>query len=112
MADDKRGREKQASNADRRQRERALTEARNRGEESEPPAEDLDTGIEDLAAGLATHVYPTTASELEERFGDIEVEAADGTTSVEDLLEPVADGETYESVDEVRRRLHELRNGQ
>jgi hypothetical protein len=37
MADDKRGREKQADDAERRQRERELAEARKRGDEAEPP---------------------------------------------------------------------------
>lgn len=36
MADDKRGREKQAADAERRQRERALEEALERADESEP----------------------------------------------------------------------------
>ncbi|MFC6723312.1 hypothetical protein ACFQE1_02655 [Halobium palmae] len=42
MADTKRGREKQARDADTRQRERELEEARDRENESEPPLSDAD----------------------------------------------------------------------
>lgn len=37
MADDKKGREKKANDAERRQRERELEEARDRADEAEPP---------------------------------------------------------------------------
>jgi hypothetical protein len=40
MPDTKEGREKQAQNAERRQRERELSEARERADEAEPPKED------------------------------------------------------------------------
>lgn len=43
MADDKRGREKQAADAERRQRERALDEALERADETEPPSEAVET---------------------------------------------------------------------
>lgn len=109
MADDKNGREAQAANEERRQRQRELEEARERGEEEEPPAEDLDTPLDDLADGLANHVYPTTAGELREAFGDRDVEVEDGTASVDQLLAPVDDAETYDSVDEARRRIESLR---
>ncbi|MFP8955509.1 hypothetical protein ACLI4Y_02185 [Natrialbaceae archaeon A-CW3] len=39
MADTKKGREKQARNAEKRQRERELAEARDRADESEPPGD-------------------------------------------------------------------------
>lgn len=45
MADTKKGRDKQARDADDRQRERELTEARDRADEAEPPA-DEDEGDE------------------------------------------------------------------
>lgn len=110
MADDKRGRESQAANAERRQRKRELEEARERGEEAEPPAEDdLETPLGDLADGLANHVYPTTAAELQDAFGEREVELADGSTTVDGLLADVDDAETYDSAEEARRRVQELR---
>lgn len=110
MADDKRGRESQAADADRRQRQRELEEARERGEEAEPPSDDFETALGDLADGLANHVYPTTAGELQETFGDRELDVDDGTESLDDLLGPVDDAETYESVDEARRRILDLRD--
>ncbi|SFG86873.1 hypothetical protein SAMN04488063_3158 [Halopelagius inordinatus] len=42
MADTKSGREKQADNEERRQREREITEARTRADEAEPPEETED----------------------------------------------------------------------
>lgn len=111
MADDKRGRENQAAQADQRQRKRELEEARERGEETEPPSEDdLDTALGDVADALANHVYPTTAGELQELFGDRELDVDDGTESLDDLLAPVDDAETYDSVEEARRRMLDLRD--
>lgn len=49
MGDDKRGREKQASDAERRQRERALDEAMERADEAEPPAEETPDTAESTA---------------------------------------------------------------
>ena len=46
MADTKKGREKQARDADDRQRERDATEARDRADESEPPRDDRPDGDE------------------------------------------------------------------
>ncbi|QFU81175.1 hypothetical protein [Natronorubrum aibiense] len=43
MADTKKGRDKQARDADDRQRERELTEARDRADEAEPPFDEGDT---------------------------------------------------------------------
>lgn len=46
MADTKKGRDKQARDAENRQRERELTEARSRGDEAEPPPDEQDdTGV-------------------------------------------------------------------
>jgi hypothetical protein len=42
MPDTKRGREKQARDAENRQRERDIREARDRADEAEPPREELD----------------------------------------------------------------------
>ena len=42
MADTKKGRNKQARDAENRQRERELTEARDRGDEDEPPSIETD----------------------------------------------------------------------
>lgn len=95
MADTKDGREEQARNEDDRQRIRAMEEALERGDESEP---------EDV---LADEDYPLTTDELRAKYADYEVDTDHGTERLEELLEP-AEGETFESPTEVRRRLHEL----
>src|SRR6056297_1618668 len=45
MADTKQGRDKQAHDEAKRQRERDLEEARKRGDEAEPPADDSDAAV-------------------------------------------------------------------
>jgi hypothetical protein len=51
MADDKRGREKQAKREAQRQHKREVAEDRSRGEEAEPPANEGDDGEADDATG-------------------------------------------------------------
>lgn len=108
MADDKNGREEQARNEERRQREREMQEARDRGDEAEPVQDDTGRRLGDLDEALADHDYPTTADELVEAYGDREVEAQGGSESVDEVLAPVDDDETYDSPDEVRDRIQGL----
>lgn len=90
MADDKRGRESQARDADRRQRERALEAALERGDEPEPPVDDRTR--EDVETVVAAAEFPATGAAVVETAGDHEVDADDGTRAVADL---VPDTETY-----------------
>ena len=106
MADDKKGRNKQAANRERRQRERELREARERGDEVEP---ELDEAHElgDFDDVLENHEYPTTTDELIAAFGDREVETQRGSTTIEDVLDPI-ENETYDSPEDVRVRIQGL----
>ena len=104
MADDKQGRDKQAADEERRQRDRDLQEARDRADESEPGKQ-----LGDLDDALEMQDYPTTTEELVEAYGDYEVETQGGRKSVEEVLAPV-DNRTYDSADDVRNRIQRLIN--
>ena len=109
MADNKKGRDKQADDEERRQRERELEEARDRADEPEPPHDEPGEKLGDLDEALENRVYPTTADELIEAYGDREVESQGGSKSIAELLGPI-DDETYASADEVRNRIQRLLN--
>ncbi|ELZ18975.1 hypothetical protein C477_09409 [Haloterrigena salina JCM 13891] len=100
MADDKKGRNKQADDEERRQRERELQEARERNDEPEP----IDPALDDE---LENREYPTTADELVGAHGDREVDTRDGSKPLEDVFAPIED-ESYDSADAVRARIREL----
>lgn len=95
MADTKDGREEQARNEEDRQRIRAMQEALERGDEPEP---------EDV---LDDEEYPITGETLREKYAEFEVETDEGSEPLERLLEP-AEGESFESPEQVRERLREL----
>ncbi|UPW01366.1 hypothetical protein M0R88_04490 [Halorussus gelatinilyticus] len=98
MADNKSGRDEQADDADRRQRERSIAEELERGDETEPPVE---TGV---LADLESVAFPATGAEVVDAVGDREVESADGTYTVEELI-PDTDAETFDSPATVRMRV-------
>lgn len=104
MGDTKKGREKQANDEERRQRERELTEALERGDEPRPEGED-DGELGGLDRALEDHEYPTTAADVITAHGDREIETQDGRESLEAVLEPVDDDERYDSPDDVRSRV-------
>ncbi len=93
MADDKRGREKQARNADRRQRRRDLDEALERGDEPEPPIDADD--LADLDLELESVAFPATGAEVVAAIGGYEIAADDEIYTVEELV-PETD-ESYDS---------------
>lgn len=107
MADDKRGRDKQADDEERRQRERELAEARDRADEAEPMRDDPGEQLGDLDEALDTHDYPTTTDELIESYGDYELETRGGRKSLHEVLAPT-DNQTYSSADDVRGRIQGL----
>jgi len=94
MADDKRGRDKQAHDEDRRQRERELETALERGDEPEPPIPAAELG--ELEDALETLPFPTTAADVVETVGDREILSPEGTYRLEELL-PKSDAETFDS---------------
>jgi len=93
MADDKRGREKQARDADRRQRERDVEAQLSRGDEPEPPV-DYDA-LGTLEAELDSLDFPVTGSEVVAAVGEHEVDSADGTHTVAELV-PETDDERFD----------------
>lgn len=105
MADDKRGRDKQAHDTERRQRVRELREARERSDEAEPPV-DAEEELDGFEVTVEGHEYPATTGELVEAFGDREVEVRGTRRFIEDLLTPVGDA-THVSATEVRARVEE-----
>ena len=90
MADDKNGREDQARDVERRQRDRAVATELERGDEPEPPVP---------PAELAD--FPATGSEVVETIGDRTIESAEGSYRVEDLV-PATEAETFDAPDAVR----------
>ena len=107
MADDKQGRDKQADDEERHQRERAVEEARTRADEAEPMRDDPGEQLGDLDEALETHDYPTTTDELVEAYGDYEIETQGGRKPLDEVLAPT-DNQTYDSVDDVRSRIQGL----
>ncbi|GAA0720497.1 hypothetical protein J2744_001701 [Halorubrum trapanicum] len=102
MADDKDGREKQAADEDRRQRERDVETELERGDETEPPLDDAAT--EALEAALEPLTFPATGREVVAAVGDRELESAARVYTVADLI-PDADLEAFDAPATVRERV-------
>lgn len=102
MADDKKGRDKKARNAERRQRERDIAEELEREDETEPPVDAAEFG--DYETELGTLEFPATGTEIVAAVGSREVESADGTYTVEELV-PYTDEETFDSPTAVRMQI-------
>ncbi|MFC6952625.1 hypothetical protein [Halorubellus litoreus] len=102
MADNKRGREKQADDADRQQRERDVETAMERGDEPEPPVDERD--LAELETELEGVAFPATGRDVVAAVGDREVRAADDTYTVKQLV-PETDVETFDSPTAVRERV-------
>jgi hypothetical protein len=102
MADDKRGREKQADDDERRQLERDIEAAVSRGDEPEPPVDPAD--LADIELELGAVEFPATGADVVATVGDRQVESVEGTYVVADLV-PDADVETFDSPRAVRERV-------
>lgn len=102
MADNKRGREKQARDAKRRQQQRDIATELERGDETEPPIPDEALG--ELEGELDTLVFPATGAEVVDIAGDQTINSADGTDTVGELI-PETDEVTFESTEAVRVRV-------
>lgn len=92
MPDDKRGREKQARDADRRQRARAIAAELERMEETEPPVspaalDDLETELDDVS-------FPASGAEVVSAVGDSTLASDEGLARVADLV-PELEAETF-----------------
>lgn len=99
MADDKRGRDKQADDAERRQREREVAAELERGDEAEPPVETAE--LASFEGDLADLTFPATGTEVVAAVGDRTIESGRERYTVADLL-PETDEETFDSPTAVR----------
>ncbi|WP_079977682.1 DUF5789 family protein [Halococcus sediminicola] len=104
MADNKQGRDEQADREEERQREREVEEVRTRGDEKEPMGDDPAERLGDLDEALKSHDYPATTNELVEAYGEYELETQGGKQSLADVLAST-DDQTYDSADDVRKRI-------
>ncbi|GAA0234117.1 DUF5789 family protein [Halobaculum roseum] len=102
MADDKRGRDKQAHDAEKRRQERALATEMERYDEAEPPV-DADV-LSDIERDLESVEFPAPGSEVVDAIGEREIPTDDGTYAVEALL-PDTDEEVFASAAAVRVRI-------
>ena len=102
MADNKEGRENQADDADRRQRERDIRTALERDDETEPPVDERALG--ELETELAALTFPATGSEVVATVGDRTLESSTGVHTVADLVADTED-ETFEEPSAVRIRV-------
>lgn len=97
MADDKNGREKQARDAEKRQRTRDIDAELARGDEPEPPVEPAELAA--LDEDLSALSFPATGDELVAAVGDRVLETATERYTVDTL---VPETETFESPAAVR----------
>ncbi len=104
MADDKQGRDKQAHDAEKRQRRREIAEELERGNEPEPPVDPSELAY--FETELGSLEFPATGAEVVAAVGDYEVESADGTYTVEELV-PDTDEETFDSPTVVREQVQQ-----
>jgi len=102
MADNKDGREKQAADEDRRQREREVDEELARGDEAEPPVD--DAAVDALEAALEPLTFPATGREVVAAVGDRKLESATRAYTVADLI-PDADVEAFDAPAAVSERV-------
>ena len=99
MGDDKSGREKQARDADRRQRERAIDAELARGDEPEPPVE--PSVLASFESELETVEFPASGAEIVASVGDRELESVDGNYTLAELV-PETEDESFDSPAAVR----------
>lgn len=98
MADNKSGRDEQADNEQRRQRQRDIISELERGDETEPPigADELD----ELEPELAAVTFPATGADVVEAVGDRSL----GPATIGDFL-PETETETFADPQAVQQRL-------
>lgn len=99
MADDKSGRDKQARDAERRQREREIGTELERMGETEPPVEARELAV--FEGELEAVTFPATGAEVVAAIGDREIESVEGSYSIAELV-PETDEETFDSPTAVR----------
>lgn len=100
MADDKKGRDKQAHDQEKRQRKRELSAELERADEPEPPIDPIELAA--LETEFEQLTYPATGADIVAELGDREVESTDGNYPLADLV-PETVTETFDSPTEVRQ---------
>lgn len=101
MADDKRGRERKARKAERRQIRREIEEELERMDESEPPIPPEE--LADVEVELQELSYPVTGSEVVDTAGDTTLEGTEKTYQVMELIPDT--NATFESPAAVREEI-------
>ena len=99
MTDDRQGRDKQAHDTEKRQRQRYLSEELERRDETEPEID--SAAAEEFEADLDEIAFPVTAAELVEEMGDREIETPATSYTVGELL-PETQAEIFRQPAEVR----------
>jgi hypothetical protein len=94
MADDKSGREKQARDSERRQRERNVAAELERGDEPEPLVDAGETS--DLESKLESLEFPATGTKVVAAVGDYEAGSVARSYTIEELV-PETDEEIFDS---------------
>lgn len=107
MPDDKEARDDQADREEQRQRERMAEEARTRADEEEPVRKNPGGRLGELDVALEQHDYPTTTTELVAAFGEYPIQTQGGEQPIEEILAGT-ENQTFESADDVRRRIQGL----
>jgi hypothetical protein len=102
MGDDKSGRDKQAQNANRRQRERAILTELERWDETEPAVDERELG--DLESELGELPFPATGAEIVDAVGDREIEEEGVSFTLAELV-PETDEEEFDAPETVRVRV-------
>lgn len=102
MADNKDSRDKQAHDADRRQRKRAISAELARGDEPEPPVENAT--LDGLDSDLEAVSFPATGADIVPVIGDRTIDTDDERYTVEELV-PAIESDTFESPSAVRVRV-------
>lgn len=102
MADDKRGREEQARDADRRQRQRDIAAELERSAETEPPVETAE--LDDFERELGALAFPTTGAEVVTAVGERPIDAGDERYTVGELV-PETEQEVFDTPAAVRVRI-------
>jgi len=102
MADNKDGREKQARDADDRQRRRDIAAELERGDEPEPEIDAAD--LDDVEADLESLEFPATGADIIAAIGDRDIGPPAERYTVEQLV-PETDDALFDSPDRVRVRI-------
>lgn len=102
MADDKNGREEQAADQQRRQRERAIQAELERMDEPEPPVDTSELAY--FETELEALSFPATGAAVVDALGDRELDAVEDSYTVAELV-PDTETEAFESPAALRVRV-------